>query len=446
VDFDGGTHSVEVATGTLTATGFDTPTIYVDGSVSSTLAISGWHHVVVTTATGFIASALKIGKETTFFDGKIDDFKIFSRALSATEVSNLYRTRVTTAATLDTFPTNYPADDSTDAMPDHTSYMHVRSINGANTFGTERSFTTAYAGTTPTIANDSIKIYQSDGTTEIVEGEAIANETIIKVKPSVSNYDSASTMITVFQNLNTDESALVAITSPTTEDADGSGNPACVSGVEYADCDSKVWYEMSAAGDYSTTAFYPTISIEGLPTGSFKARTIATNDSMPNVGVGHGNSGSGGWWSFHHGDTGYGTFYTAEYLQGWAHSENAGWIKLYAGTPTAVDCSAQPTQTITDYGVMSDTAGNLCGYGYSETFGWISFMGDGYQVSLTADHQLTGYALSEAIGWVNFDPSVDSETPNLCLFDDSTFGCRFDDYTYEAAEYNVSMFDKATYQ
>ena len=70
-DFDGGTHTIEVNAGTLTATGWDTPAIYVNGQVSSVLAAGIWQYIQVTTETGFAANAFLLGMETTNFVGSI---------------------------------------------------------------------------------------------------------------------------------------------------------------------------------------------------------------------------------------------------------------------------------------------------------------------------------------------------------------------------------------
>ena len=90
IDLDGGTHTIEVSSGTLTATGFDTPTIYVDGNVSSTLVAGLWQHVVITTAAGFTASDLDIGKETTYFDGYLADIKIYNEVKNSGWVTKQY--------------------------------------------------------------------------------------------------------------------------------------------------------------------------------------------------------------------------------------------------------------------------------------------------------------------------------------------------------------------
>lgn len=89
IDFDGGSHSIEVSLGILTATGWSSPTIYVDGVVTTTITGSTWHHVTVTTSAAFNGTAIKIGSETTFVDGKFADLLIWNNTLTISEISNL---------------------------------------------------------------------------------------------------------------------------------------------------------------------------------------------------------------------------------------------------------------------------------------------------------------------------------------------------------------------
>ncbi len=50
-----------------------------------------WHHVVITTNTSVTASAIKLGKGgSSYLNGSLDDVRIYNRALSATEVQQLY--------------------------------------------------------------------------------------------------------------------------------------------------------------------------------------------------------------------------------------------------------------------------------------------------------------------------------------------------------------------
>lgn len=79
------------SSGTVSATGFTSPTIYVDGVVNGTLSASNWHHVVVTSDTGINANAFEIGRaNSTYNNGKTDEVRLYNRNLSPTEVSALY--------------------------------------------------------------------------------------------------------------------------------------------------------------------------------------------------------------------------------------------------------------------------------------------------------------------------------------------------------------------
>lgn len=92
IDLDGGTHYVRINSGTITATGFASPTIYVDGSANSTISDTNWHNIIITTATAFSASNMTIGlAASNYFSGLLDDVRIYNRALSDSEISNLYK-------------------------------------------------------------------------------------------------------------------------------------------------------------------------------------------------------------------------------------------------------------------------------------------------------------------------------------------------------------------
>src|SRR3989344_9247261 len=62
VNLTGTTDFIWVNAGTVTATGLTSPTIYVDGVVSSTLVANKWQYVTVTSATSENASNLDIGR------------------------------------------------------------------------------------------------------------------------------------------------------------------------------------------------------------------------------------------------------------------------------------------------------------------------------------------------------------------------------------------------
>lgn len=81
-----GTGYVKITNGAVTGEGFTSPTIYINGIVASTVTTS-WNHIVITTGTGINASDLDIGRlNTTYFDGKIDEVKIYNYELTSQQV------------------------------------------------------------------------------------------------------------------------------------------------------------------------------------------------------------------------------------------------------------------------------------------------------------------------------------------------------------------------
>ncbi|MDO8498937.1 MAG: DUF2341 domain-containing protein [bacterium] len=91
IDLDGGTHYISASSGTISATGFTSPTIYVNGKVSSTLTANTWQHITVTTGTAFNASAITMGKvSSTYLNGYLDDVKIYNYARSAAQIKTDY--------------------------------------------------------------------------------------------------------------------------------------------------------------------------------------------------------------------------------------------------------------------------------------------------------------------------------------------------------------------
>ncbi|HCS78817.1 TPA: hypothetical protein DIV55_03660 [Patescibacteria group bacterium] len=74
--------------GTVTVNGFGTDTIYVDGMAGSTsLTANRWHHVAITSTTGFSGSAITIGNVSTNFGNEfLDEIKLFDSALTAAQI------------------------------------------------------------------------------------------------------------------------------------------------------------------------------------------------------------------------------------------------------------------------------------------------------------------------------------------------------------------------
>lgn len=86
-----GTATVTIDSGTVNGNNFTSPTRYVDGVAASAINDTNWHHVVITTGTGINASALDVGRiSAAYLGGSLDDVRLYSRALSAAEVLQLY--------------------------------------------------------------------------------------------------------------------------------------------------------------------------------------------------------------------------------------------------------------------------------------------------------------------------------------------------------------------
>ena len=79
------------SSGTLSATGVTSPSIYVNGVSNGTITANSWNHVVVTTATALTGGSFEVGRANgSYLTGSIDDVRIYNRALSPREVSQLY--------------------------------------------------------------------------------------------------------------------------------------------------------------------------------------------------------------------------------------------------------------------------------------------------------------------------------------------------------------------
>lgn len=88
-----GTDYITIVNGTVTVNGFaaSTEVIYVDGVVASTVT-TAWHHIVITSTAGFLASDLEVGRleGSGYFNGIMDNVMLFSDTLTAAEIRRLY--------------------------------------------------------------------------------------------------------------------------------------------------------------------------------------------------------------------------------------------------------------------------------------------------------------------------------------------------------------------
>lgn len=82
---------VDISSGSISTTGYTSPTVYVNSSVSSSVINGKWQHVVITSNTAFNADSVNIGRSgSSYFSGAIDDVRFYNRVLSASEIRHLY--------------------------------------------------------------------------------------------------------------------------------------------------------------------------------------------------------------------------------------------------------------------------------------------------------------------------------------------------------------------
>jgi len=85
-----GTAGIEIVSGIITANNFSN-TVYMDGAVSSVID-TDWHHVAVATGTAINVNAFGIGRiSADYFDGILDEVRVYNRTLSADEIAEQYR-------------------------------------------------------------------------------------------------------------------------------------------------------------------------------------------------------------------------------------------------------------------------------------------------------------------------------------------------------------------
>jgi hypothetical protein len=90
IDLNGSTHSIEIDNGAVTANGFASPSIYVNGLLSNSVIENSWNHITVTTTTGFSASNVGIGRVgTDYFSGQFDDVRLYNYPLTLSQIQLL---------------------------------------------------------------------------------------------------------------------------------------------------------------------------------------------------------------------------------------------------------------------------------------------------------------------------------------------------------------------
>jgi hypothetical protein len=83
--------SISLSSGSVSTTGFTSPTVYVDGQQTTSGVTAGeWNHIVVTDSSNITADSVKLGEVGgTYYEGAIDDVRLYTGVLSTEEISRL---------------------------------------------------------------------------------------------------------------------------------------------------------------------------------------------------------------------------------------------------------------------------------------------------------------------------------------------------------------------
>ena len=104
-------------------------------------------------------------------------------------------------------------------------------------------------------------------------------------------------------------------------------------------------------------------------------------------------------WVDARGDTANGAVIDEYVCSGSIYSANVGWINLGSGTPA--NGIQYQNSSATDYGVNTDSLGNLRGYAYGANIGWINFEATGAPKINLFNGNLSGSVWSANCGWIS---------------------------------------------
>lgn len=91
IDLDGGTHTVAISGGNVSASGFASPTIYVNTITNGTVTAGSWNHIMITTNTGITASNMDIGRiGAGYFGGQVDEIRLYNYILTDVQIKTDY--------------------------------------------------------------------------------------------------------------------------------------------------------------------------------------------------------------------------------------------------------------------------------------------------------------------------------------------------------------------
>ncbi len=298
MDFDGGTHKISVSSGTISATGFTSPTIYVNGIVSSTLTTNQWQFVEITTGTGFTGSAIKMGFDNTnYLTGFMDDVKIYPYARSAAQVAADYNSRGNNEGVGASFGGDNQRALSNGLvgywkMDENTGTTISDSSGNSNTssaFTGNTAFTTGKFGYGLTFdgADDVVRIPESTSTDLGATTDSYTVAIWFKTTQDVGAFSTGSLLVKngagsstspFFLGLYGDETVNLVI-------GDGTHSPEIGSGTTYNDGS---WHQAVGVRDVGTDKIY--LYIDGVLKNSTADTTTATTANNDDISIGNGGA------------------------------------------------------------------------------------------------------------------------------------------------------------
>lgn len=82
---------VKITSGTLSGSGWTSPSYYVNGAAGTTVAASTWQMIVITSATAVTASDVRLGLDNaTYYSGRLANVIFYSTQLTAVQIAELY--------------------------------------------------------------------------------------------------------------------------------------------------------------------------------------------------------------------------------------------------------------------------------------------------------------------------------------------------------------------
>ena len=134
-----GTDFIKIVNGEVTVNNIDSPTYYINGASGSRTigAIDSWYHVAITTSTGINVTDMDDGRvegeSPEYFDGKIDEVRLWNDIRTASEILTNYTKSLPNAFTDANLKLYYKMNSSPSSVAyDHSSSKVHGTITGAS--------------------------------------------------------------------------------------------------------------------------------------------------------------------------------------------------------------------------------------------------------------------------------------------------------------------------